>query len=141
MKPASWERIDEIYHATLARSPEERHAFLDEACREDIALRREVESLLARATDASGFLETNAMQLMGRALAELKNSKSSAGADAGVCAEAPDANTRTRSSGSATRMENLPTGSGCAMTGAHAPSHCRWRRNPHGRRRCRCRNA
>ena len=70
MTPASWERIDEIYHAALARSPEERQAFLDEACREDIALRREVESLLARATDASGFLETNAMQLMGRALAE-----------------------------------------------------------------------
>ena len=70
MTPASWERIGEIYHAALARSPEARQAFLDEACREDSALRREVESLLARATDASGFLETNAMQLMGRALAE-----------------------------------------------------------------------
>ena len=34
MTPASWERIDEIYHSALARSPEERPACLDEACRE-----------------------------------------------------------------------------------------------------------
>ncbi len=35
----------------------------------DTDLRREVESLLARASDASGFLETNALELAGRALA------------------------------------------------------------------------
>ena len=49
--------------------PDERQAFLDEACRGDTALRSEVESLLARAADASGFLETIAVELMGRALA------------------------------------------------------------------------
>ena len=69
MTPERWERIGEIYHAALARAPHERLAFLDEACRGDTALRSEVESLLARAADASGFLETVAVEVMGRALA------------------------------------------------------------------------
>jgi Tol biopolymer transport system component len=69
MTSGRWQRIDEIYHATLARPPAERAAYLDEACRGDLELRSEVESLLAQAGAASSFLETNAMQVVGRALA------------------------------------------------------------------------
>jgi hypothetical protein len=70
MTSPGWERIGEVYHAALALPSPERPAFLDDACRADSALRREVESLLARADDASGFLEGSALHLVGRALAE-----------------------------------------------------------------------
>ena len=39
-------QISDIYHAALARNPAEREAFVRNACDEDQALRREVESLL-----------------------------------------------------------------------------------------------
>jgi hypothetical protein len=67
--PNRWQRVGEIYHAALALSAKERVAFLDTACENDAGLRHEVESLLARAGDASGFLETSALELAGRALA------------------------------------------------------------------------
>ena len=38
--------ISDLYHGALARAPEERGAFLTEACNGDEALRQEVESLL-----------------------------------------------------------------------------------------------
>ncbi len=57
MEPEPRNRISDLYHAALARSPEERGAFLNEACAGDDALRREVESLLACEPQSSGFLE------------------------------------------------------------------------------------
>ncbi|MEK6322948.1 MAG: serine/threonine-protein kinase [Acidobacteriota bacterium] len=42
-----WQQISRLYHAARARADEERRAFLDSACRDDDALRQEVESLLA----------------------------------------------------------------------------------------------
>ena len=47
MKPERWQRIDEIFGVALQHKPDERKAFLDEACRGDEELRQEVESLLA----------------------------------------------------------------------------------------------
>jgi Tol biopolymer transport system component len=63
-----WRHVGEIYHAALALSAAERGAFLDTACGSDAEVRQEVESLLAHAGDASGFLETPAVELAGRAL-------------------------------------------------------------------------
>jgi non-specific serine/threonine protein kinase/serine/threonine-protein kinase len=48
-----WQRAKGVFQAALARTPESRPAFLDEACVGDEALRREVDSLLA-AHDAAG---------------------------------------------------------------------------------------
>jgi len=47
--------IEELFHAALDRAPEDRGAFLDEACSGDPSLREEVESLLAALTKASDF--------------------------------------------------------------------------------------
>ncbi len=47
MTPERWQRIEELYHAAYARPAGERAAFLDQACRGDSTLRREVESLLS----------------------------------------------------------------------------------------------
>jgi serine/threonine protein kinase len=64
-----WQRVGDIYHEAVALGADERAAFLDAACGNDGDVRREVESLLAHAAEASGFLETPAVELAGRALA------------------------------------------------------------------------
>jgi serine/threonine protein kinase len=53
-----WQRVKEIVGAALERRPEERTAFLDEACLNDVALRPEIESLLAAHVEA-GVLSEN----------------------------------------------------------------------------------
>ncbi|CAN5852268.1 hypothetical protein BH24ACI5_BH24ACI5_10210 [soil metagenome] len=58
MTPERWRHITEIFHATLARDPERREAFLGEACGADPALRREIESLLAAHHSAGAFGDT-----------------------------------------------------------------------------------
>ena len=46
MTPERWREIERLYHAALERDAGERAAFLADACEDDAALRREVESLL-----------------------------------------------------------------------------------------------
>jgi WD40 repeat protein/serine/threonine protein kinase len=54
---ARWQHVKEILHQAMQLSPEERSAFLDDACVTDATLRREVESLLAADAQArSSFL-------------------------------------------------------------------------------------
>ena len=50
--------VSNLYHAALARAPEERSAYLQAASNGDEALRLEVESLLAYESAAVRFLET-----------------------------------------------------------------------------------
>ena len=52
-----WHRVRTLFHEALERPAAEREAFLATAC-DDIALRREVESLLEAGAAAEGFLET-----------------------------------------------------------------------------------
>jgi serine/threonine protein kinase len=52
-----WPRVKELFHSALACAPEQRAAFLREACGEDGALQEEVESLLAAHADAGSFAE------------------------------------------------------------------------------------
>ena len=61
MTPERWQRIEELYHAAYARPPGERAAFLEDACRGDDALRREVESLLTDSRE-DGFLDAPSQQ-------------------------------------------------------------------------------
>ena len=46
MEADRWRRLNELFHATLAREPDRRDEFLDGACPDDAALRDEVRSLL-----------------------------------------------------------------------------------------------
>ena len=50
-------RLSELFHSALARDPSTRDAFLDEACRDDQGLRRELARLLAAQADAGSFLD------------------------------------------------------------------------------------
>ena len=56
-KPAPWERIKEVFGAALERDPDQRGAFLDEACAGDAALRSEIDSLLAAHPQADHLSE------------------------------------------------------------------------------------
>lgn len=53
-----WQQIEELFHAALERPAAARAAFLNEACAGDVALRREIESLLAAHEETGGFFET-----------------------------------------------------------------------------------
>jgi eukaryotic-like serine/threonine-protein kinase len=65
-----WQRVNELYHATLERPATERAAFLEAACEGDDALRREVDSLLACDDEAGSFLAESAMGVAARELAQ-----------------------------------------------------------------------
>src|SRR5712691_7034206 len=69
MKPEHWQQLDELFHAALQHEPEERTAFLDEACVDDEALRQQVEALLAANEEAGSFIESPAMEVEARGVA------------------------------------------------------------------------
>src|SRR5438128_320372 len=73
MTPERWEQVGKFYQAALALQPAERETFLDDACRDDKALRREVESLLAAEDGAGSFLAAGAMKDAAKMLVEDKS--------------------------------------------------------------------
>src|SRR4051812_2412772 len=62
MTPERWREIERLYHAVQGRGTEERAAFLADACCDDEALRREVESLIQFQLRAKDFIERPAVQ-------------------------------------------------------------------------------
>jgi len=74
VNPERWGQIKRICDAALELNPSQRGSFLQEACVGDQSLRQEVESLLARQSQAEGFLETPALEEAARSLAKDQNS-------------------------------------------------------------------
>ena len=83
MTPERWRQIERLFHVALARNASDRAAFLAKECGGDLALRQEVESLLAHERTAERFLaappaDTEAMgpdagsSLIGRQLGSYK---------------------------------------------------------------------
>ena len=66
MTPERWRRVEELYHAALARDARGRALFLGDACAGDDALRRDVESLLALPAPAESFLGEPAVVMAAR---------------------------------------------------------------------------
>src|SRR5262245_59232032 len=60
MKPERWRQVDQVFQEALERAPQERAAFVSEACGSDDSLRREVEALLAADGRADNFIESPA---------------------------------------------------------------------------------
>jgi serine/threonine protein kinase len=63
MKAERWKQVNDLFQSAAERAPEERAAFLDEACHGDEGLRREVESLLASYERAENFIESPAFEV------------------------------------------------------------------------------
>jgi serine/threonine protein kinase/Tol biopolymer transport system component len=71
MTPERWQRTEDLYHAAHALPSGERAAFLAEACVEDEALRRDVESLLNEPGSDDGFLTEPAFVMPAHMVSEL----------------------------------------------------------------------
>ena len=69
MDSERWKQVDSLLQSVLERPPEEREAFLRQACSGDQALEREVRSLLTAQQEAEGFLDRPAIEVAARALA------------------------------------------------------------------------
>jgi serine/threonine protein kinase/Tfp pilus assembly protein PilF len=70
LKAERWQQVERLYHASLERGAEGRAAFLAEACAGDEGLRREVESLLAYEDQAENFIESPALEVAAKMMAE-----------------------------------------------------------------------
>ena len=79
MKPERWQQIEKLYHAVLERGAEGRAAFLSEACSGDEGLRREVESLLGYEKQAENFIESPALEVAAKRMAEQRGPAVAAG--------------------------------------------------------------
>ena len=75
MKAERWQQINDLFQSATECPSEKRATFLDEACRGDKGLRREVESLLASYERAPNFIESPAYEV---APELLTNNKASA---------------------------------------------------------------
>jgi TolB-like protein/Flp pilus assembly protein TadD len=60
MEPGRWGRITDVYHATIARPPEERASFLGEECHGDESLRKQVEAMVKSHERSGDFIESPA---------------------------------------------------------------------------------
>jgi eukaryotic-like serine/threonine-protein kinase len=69
MQPERWKQVDNVLQSALDRAPEDRDAFVRQACAGDQALEREVRSLLTLDQPAGRFLERPAMDMAARAIA------------------------------------------------------------------------
>src|SRR5215471_13227409 len=62
MKHERWERLNDLFQSALERAPEERPAFLKEACHGDEELRRAVERLIVADKRVENFIESPAFE-------------------------------------------------------------------------------
>ncbi len=70
MDPERWQEVKRICEVVLELEPARRAGFLRDACGSDESLREEVESLLARESQADRFLQAPALDEAARALAQ-----------------------------------------------------------------------
>jgi serine/threonine-protein kinase len=63
MKAERWKQVNDLFQSAVERAPDERAAFLDEACHGDGDLRCEVESLLTSHVRAENFIELPAFRV------------------------------------------------------------------------------
>src|ERR1044072_294653 len=68
MTPEQWQTVKEVFEAALVYAPEERSAFVGQACRGDELLCREVESLLSSYEQEKRFMEPPAAAMAARSL-------------------------------------------------------------------------
>ncbi len=71
MEAERWRQTSQLYHAALLRAVPDRAAFVREACGDDDALRREVESLLALDGTAQNFLNAPAAGAAARLMTDV----------------------------------------------------------------------
>ena len=69
MEPELWRRVEELYHRALQVDESRRDEFVERSCADDEELRREVKSLLAHEKQAEHFIESPALEVVGKLVA------------------------------------------------------------------------
>ena len=69
MEPELWRRVEDLYHRALELDESQRLEFLEHSCGDNEVLRREVESLLAHQKAAERFIESPALEVVGKRVA------------------------------------------------------------------------
>jgi hypothetical protein len=105
VNPDRWKQIDNLLQSVLELPPGERRQFLRQACADDEALEREVQSLLEAQQKAGGFLESPAIAVAAKALTELGNENPQ-----GSFSEPAEATARPRSSSAVALPVRAPQG-------------------------------
>ena len=82
MDSERWKQVDDLLQSVMDRAPEERDAFLRQACAGDETLEREVRSLLTSEEQAGRFLENPALEVAAKALARRQHEDAQESADA-----------------------------------------------------------
>ena len=72
MTPERWQQVKEIFNSAITHRPEERGAFLSQACSGDENLRKEVESLIASHEQSGEFIDQPAFAAAASLLADEK---------------------------------------------------------------------
>ena len=57
MNPDRWQRLQTLFNAAVEMTPDQRGAYLADACDDDLSLARQVESLLVSSDEAGQFIE------------------------------------------------------------------------------------
>src|SRR5215813_14393451 len=76
MEPELWQRITVLFDEAMTRGPKERIAFLDEACKGDRDLRKQVERLVKSHQQSGDFLESSAFAVAPELLTDNRASAS-----------------------------------------------------------------
>ena len=69
MEPELWRRVEELCQRALKLDPSRRPDFLERSCGDDKELRSKVEALLAQETKAEHFIESPALEVIGKLVA------------------------------------------------------------------------
>ncbi len=69
MEPELWRRVEEIFQRALELDESRRTEFVDRSCGDNERLRREVESLLSQDKKAEHFIDSPALEVVGKLLA------------------------------------------------------------------------
>ncbi|HYA25476.1 MAG TPA: protein kinase [Terriglobales bacterium] len=69
MDPERWRRVEELCQHAMQLDPSRRAEFLEHSCGDDKELRNKVESLLAQERKAEHFIESPALEVMGKLVA------------------------------------------------------------------------
>jgi eukaryotic-like serine/threonine-protein kinase len=75
MEPERWHRVEQLYHSALKVAADQRATFLKHECQADEGLRKEVESLLSYESSAVDFIESPAIDVAARLVAEDKTNE------------------------------------------------------------------
>jgi serine/threonine-protein kinase len=81
MKPDRWQKIDGLFEAALEHTPQDRAAFLDNACGGDRELRREVEKMLRIDEQATEFIQTDVFEIAAKLITQPQKVRSPSTSD------------------------------------------------------------